>query len=55
MRSCQATGNNNPGTSFSAIAKKKPLPFNELQSIAAGPAQPLIHMQLRDSGPAALN
>jgi hypothetical protein len=48
MRSCQATGNNNPGTSLSAIAKtKKILPFNELQSIAAGPAQPLFNMQLR--------
>jgi hypothetical protein len=46
MRSCQATGNNNPDTSFSAIAKKLLL-FNDLQSIAAGPTQPLLHMQLR--------
>jgi hypothetical protein len=33
-RSCQATGNNNPGISFSAIAKQK----LEINLIFAGPA-----------------
>ncbi len=34
-RSCQATGNNNPGTSFSAIAKKLKLISSYVQEEAA--------------------